>query len=465
MNDTLARILLAIAAFLFAALVMGVFAGSARGVVLCSVGLLCLAACRVKMAPAVPLDEIVPTPATAPAARRGVWRRTLDRLTGAPEARVGRSGAPAPGAPYGVCVLDEQFRILWCNGSAGGHFGIRPSSAIGLPAARVIFAEEFDSYLAARNFTRPLKLERHSGAIVSISLVPHLHSQWLLLSRDVTLETRTEVLRRDGVADALHELCTPVTVLAGHVDSLRRMRAGPRQGQDYLEFMEQQCRRMQATIGDLVRLWTLDSAPPPPIEERVDVPAVLAQIRADMEALSGGRHHIALYAQPGVGLYGSAAEIASAFGNLASNAIRYSPPGRAVWIVWRRTAEGAELSVEDNGIGIAKEHIPRLTERFYQVDRARSRAAGGTGLGLAIVKGILERYRATLEIESEPGRGSRFTARFPAGRVLIMTAPAMVDLNVLPAEVEIAEAETELSLPSPATIRLPDIGGKAPAPL
>jgi two-component system phosphate regulon sensor histidine kinase PhoR len=229
--------------------------------------------------------------------------------------------------------------------------------------------------------------------------------------------------------------------------------------------MEQQCRRMQATIGDLVRLWTLDSAPPPPVEQRVDVPAVLGQIRADMEALSGGRHHIALYAQPGIGLYGSAAEIASAFGNLASNAIRYTPPGGAVWLVWRRTGEGAELTVEDNGIGIAKEHIPRLTERFYQVDRAASRAAGGSGLGLAIVKGILERYRASLEIDSEPGRGSRFTAKFPAGRVLVMTQPVPVDLNVWPAEVEVAEPEVEVALPSPASIRLPDIGGKAPAPL
>jgi two-component system phosphate regulon sensor histidine kinase PhoR len=213
-----------------------------------------------------------------------------------------------------------------------------------------------------------------------------------------------------------------------------------------------------------VKLWSLDSAPPPPVEERVDVPAMLAQVRADMEALSGGRHHIAIDAQPGIGLYGSMVEIASAFGNLATNAIRYTPPGGAIWIVWRRTSDGAELTVEDNGIGIAKEHIPRLTERFYQVDRAASRAAGGTGLGLAIVKGILDRYRASLEIDSEPGRGSRFTAKFPAGRVLVMTKPELLDLDVWPAEDEAAEPET-VALPSPARLRLPEIGGKAPAPL
>jgi len=199
------------------------------------------------------------------------------------------------------------------------------------------------------------------------------------------------------------------------------------------------------------------------VEERVDVPGMLAQMRADLEALSGGRHHIAVNAQPGLGLYGSASEIASAFGNLATNAIRYTPKGGAIWIVWRQTGEGAELMVEDNGIGIAKEHLPRLTERFYQVDREQARAAGGSGLGLAIVKSILARYKATLEIDSEPGRGSRFSARFPAGRVLIMTTPALVDLNVWPAEQ--AELDAPANLPAPATMRLPDIGGKAPAPL
>src|SRR5688572_5864364 len=276
MNDTLARILLAIAAFLFAALVMGVFAGSARGVVLCSVGLLCLAACRIKMPSAVPVEATI-APMLAPRVKRSFWRRTLDRLAGAPEARSTRV-VPTPGAAYGVCVLDEEFRILWCNGPASTHFSIRPSAATGLPAARVVFAEEFDSYLAAGNFTQPLKLKTVGGNVLSISLVPHLHSQWLLLSRDVTLETRSEVLRRDGVADALHELCTPVTVLAGHVDTLRRVRTDQWRSSDHLQLMEQQCRRMQNTIGDLVRLWSLDSAPPPPAEERVDVPAVLARI-------------------------------------------------------------------------------------------------------------------------------------------------------------------------------------------
>jgi two-component system phosphate regulon sensor histidine kinase PhoR len=458
-SQNLTRTLLALAAFLLAALLMGAFAGAARGLVLCAVGLLCLTVCRMQL----PVGERA---LTAVPRRNGWWRRTLERLGWRAGREASMAGAGhAPGALYGVCVLDEGQCVLWCNGSAASHFGIAPLAATGLPVARLVFAQEFDAWLAARDFSRPLKLEtlRGGGTTLSISLVPHLHSQWLLLSRDVTRESRAEVLRRDGVADALHELCTPVTVLAGHLDGLRQLKRTPWRSFASLEAMEQQCRSMQATIGDLLKLWTLDSAPPP-VEERVDVGGVLAGIRADMEAVSGGRHHIALDAQGGVGLYGSAREIASAFRNLALNAIRYTPAGGAVWIVWRQTAAGAELTVEDNGIGIAKEHIPLLTERFYRVDREGSRAAGGSGLGLAIVHNILARHGATLAIDSEPGRGSCFSAKFPAGRVLTLTAslPAPVLLGAPVAE----EADdAPVSMPAPAAMRLPDIRGKAPAPL
>jgi two-component system phosphate regulon sensor histidine kinase PhoR len=215
---------------------------------------------------------------------------------------------------------------------------------------------------------------------------------------------------------------------------------------------------MQATIGNLVKLWSLDTAPGRLAEERIDVCAILAEVRADIEALSGGRHHIALDAQPGLGLYGCTAEIASVARNLAVNAVRYTPAGGAVWIVWRQTEAGAELAVEDNGIGIPQEHIPRITERFYRVDRERSRAAGGSGLGLAIVKGVLARHGAALDIASEPGGGSRFSARFPAGRVITITPPAL-GLETWAGHPE--EHDDPLPLPAPA-LRLPDIGAKAP---
>jgi two-component system phosphate regulon sensor histidine kinase PhoR len=154
--------------------------------------------------------------------------------------------------------------------------------------------------------------------------------------------------------------------------------------------------------------------------ERIAVAPLLERLRADAEALSAGRHAIGVAGTPTYDLLGAESELASAFGNLVSNAVRYTPAGGSVRLVWRDSPDGASFSVEDTGPGIAPEHIPRLTERFYRVDRSRSRETGGTGLGLAIVKHALARHQATLEIESELGRGSRFTAHFPPQR----TTPA-----------------------------------------
>jgi two-component system phosphate regulon sensor histidine kinase PhoR len=182
--------------------------------------------------------------------------------------------------------------------------------------------------------------------------------------------------------------------------------------------MSEQSKRMQRIIDDLLTLSMLESAPEPPQGERVDVALLLERTRVEAEALSAGRHRVALDAEPGFDLLGSESEIASAFGNLASNAIRYTPAGGEVRLVWRASPKGAEFAVEDTGAGIEAEHIPRLTERFYRVDRGRSRETGGTGLGLAIVKHALARHQAALDIESTLGKGSRFAAKFPARRVV-----------------------------------------------
>jgi two-component system phosphate regulon sensor histidine kinase PhoR len=186
--------------------------------------------------------------------------------------------------------------------------------------------------------------------------------------------------------------------------------------------MAEQSKRMQRIVDDLLTLSTLESAPSPSLDERVRVVPLLARLRADAVALSGGKHRIALDATGDFDLLGAEDEIASAFGNLVSNAIRYTPDGGEVRMSWRASDGAAEFAVEDSGVGFAPEHIPRLTERFYRVDRGRSRATGGTGLGLAIVKHILNRHQATLDIHSVPGKGSRFAVRFPARRVVPATA-------------------------------------------
>jgi two-component system, OmpR family, phosphate regulon sensor histidine kinase PhoR len=174
---------------------------------------------------------------------------------------------------------------------------------------------------------------------------------------------------------------------------------------------------MLRLVEDLLTLSSLESSPPPPMEESIDMRALLERLGAEARALSGGRHTIEVLGEARSQLSGSEKELSSAFGNLVSNAIRYTPAGGTVRLRWRSIPDGAEFEVEDTGIGIPPEHIPRLTERFYRVDRGRSRETGGTGLGLAIVKHALGRHGATLAVASQPGQGSRFSARFTGPRV------------------------------------------------
>jgi two-component system phosphate regulon sensor histidine kinase PhoR len=339
-------------------------------------------------------------------------RRQLARL-------LARSQQAGRALPYGVAIVDEEYRIVWCNDSCESHFGIDAEGDAGQPITNLVRQPEFVEYVAARDFSAPLELKtaRADGLVLSIQFVPYVESQYLLLSRDITQGIRVETMRRDFVANVSHELRTPLTVLVGFLETVRELKLDPERSRDYLNLMSEQSKRMQRIIDDLLTLSMLESAPEPQ-GERVDVSLLLERIRVEAEALSAGRHQIVLDAESGFDLLGAESEIASAFSNLASNAVRYTPAGGKVRLVWRASDGGAEFAVEDTGAGIEPEHIPRLTERFYRVDRGRSRETGGTGLGLAIVKHALARHQATLEIESTLGSGSRFTARFPARRVV-----------------------------------------------
>jgi len=329
--------------------------------------------------------------------------------------------------PDGVVILDAQNRIEWCNEGASRHFGLDRHADLGRPVINLVRQPEFADYIEAEDYAHaiPLHSEHGGGLSLSVQVIPYGEAQKLLLSRDITRLEKVETTRRDFVANVSHELRTPLTVLAGFLETVRELKLDPQRTRDYMNLMAEQARRMQRIVDDLLALSTLESSPEPSSEERVNVQGLLARVKADADALSGGRHRITLEAMEGFDIAGAESEIASAFGNLASNAVRYTPEGGTVRLIWRASQEGAEFTVEDSGVGIEPQHVPRLTERFYRVDRGRSRETGGTGLGLAIVKHALLRHQATLDIQSEPGKGSRFSARFPAARVIpAATRPA-----------------------------------------
>lgn len=332
---------------------------------------------------------------------------------------VGRWREAGQALPDGVVILNDENRIEWCNEVAEGHFGLNARGDVGQPITNLVRHPNFVAYASAGDFAKPVQIRAgNSGRVLlAVQLIPYGEDRKLLLSRDITQLEMLETTRRDFVANVSHELRTPLTVLSGFLETVRELKLDPQRTRDYLRLMEEQTRLMQRLVDDLLTLSTIESAPEPSRDEHVGMSRLLAKLKADAEALSGGRHRITLDGVEGYDLTGSEGEISSAFGNLVSNAIRYTPTGGEVRLVWRASPDGAQFTVEDTGIGIEAHHIPRLTERFYRVDRGRSRETGGTGLGLAIVKHALLRHQGTLEVQSEPGRGSRFTASFPARRI------------------------------------------------
>ena len=342
-------------------------------------------------------------------------RRELARL-------MVRSRRGAQALPYGVAVLDAEYRMDWCNDAAREHLGLDPERDRRQPIVNVVRAPEFVDYLRAGEFAEALRLKSPGSArTLALQIVSFGDEEHILLSQDVTGSERVEAMRRDFVANVSHELRTPLTVLAGFLETIQDLKLDASRVRDYVSLMAPQAARMKRLIDDLLTLSALEHAPAPPDAERVALRPLLERVRAEAEALSAGRHRISLEAAGADDLLGAEGELASAFVNLATNAVRYTPAGGEIRICWRsgtRLADGgAEFSVEDTGIGIDPEHLPRLTERFYRVDRGRSRETGGTGLGLSIVKHALARHQAMLAIESTPGKGSRFIARFPAARL------------------------------------------------
>jgi two-component system phosphate regulon sensor histidine kinase PhoR len=281
---------------------------------------------------------------------------------------------------------------------------------------------DFIQYLSARRFEEPLLIEK-MGSASNLSLLlqifPFAENHRLLLAQDVTDLRKAEAMRRDFVANVSHEMRTPLTVMMGFLETMQNLELERKQEKEYLDLMMFQSHRMKSLVEDLLTLANLESnALPAPAKPILVSGSVFAYLRSDADALSQGRHTFHFESDPLLSLLGDEQEILSAFGNLISNAIRYTPDGGEIWILWGRDAKGQGIfSVRDSGPGISSEHLPRLTERFYRVDRSRSRDTGGTGLGLAIVKHIASRHQAQLQIESMVGIGSQFTLVFPAERI------------------------------------------------
>ncbi|WP_412478931.1 phosphate regulon sensor histidine kinase PhoR [Azonexus sp. IMCC34839] len=320
----------------------------------------------------------------------------------------------------GVVLLDNANHILFSNTTAETQLGISVRTDRGLPITNLVRQPEFVAYLDAVDFAKPLILrsDRNDGSVYSIHVIPYAGTRRLMQVKDVTQADRLDQMRRDFVANVSHELRTPLTVLAGFLETLQEIELEAADRKHYLGLMAEQSARMQSIVQDLLTLSSIESAPPPN-NDPIDMATLLDKLKRDAEALSGGRHNIVLESDGHGDLRGAEPELVSAFANLVTNAVRYTPEGGTIRIQWQATPQGAEFAVQDNGIGIDPKHLPRLTERFYRVDRGRSRDSGGTGLGLAIVKHSLNRHQAQLEIKSTLGQGSRFAAKFPASRVVL----------------------------------------------
>ena len=324
-------------------------------------------------------------------------------------------------SPNGILMLDDQDQIEWCNEIAERFFGLNFKRDVLQRINFLIRRPEFIQYLNKRQFEDPLLLER-MGVDANLSLMiqafPFGQKRHLLLVQDVTDLQKADAMRRDFVANVSHEMRTPITVLMGFLETIQSLDIDKEQREQYFEMMMSQAQRMKSLVEDLLTLANLEANTLPAPLQTIKIDTLMALVKNDAEALSQGHHALNFEIASPCNLMGEEREVLSAFSNLVSNAIRYTPDVGAITAKWTVNNQGqGEFSVTDTGPGIASEHLSRLTERFYRVDRSRSRDTGGTGLGLAIVKHIANRHQAQLLIESTPGKGSTFTLRFPSDRI------------------------------------------------
>ncbi len=323
-------------------------------------------------------------------------------------------------SPNGIVMLDDQDQIEWCNAIAEQFLGLQFKRDALQRIHYIVRKPEFVQYMMSRQYEEPVVLEKMGSAsslILRLQVFPYSENRRLILIQDITDLSKAEAMRRDFVANVSHEMRTPLTVMMGFLETVQTLELPPEQKAQYLEMMMDQGKRMKNLVEDLLTLANLEANTQPAPMNSISMSYLMSLIKNDAYALSQGKHSLNFDLKTPCNLLGEEREVLSAFSNLVSNAIRYTPNVGSVSATWSVNAAGeGEFSVTDTGPGISPEHIPRLTERFYRIDRSRSRETGGTGLGLAIVKHVANRHQANLVIESTPGRGSTFTLRFPPAR-------------------------------------------------
>ncbi len=378
---------------------------------------------------------------------RGVWAevahrtqrllRQREQQAASAEQRLQYFLQAIQASPNGVTLLDAQGRIEWCNATASGHLGLDVVRDLKQHIVHLVRDPVFARYFALREHHSDVVMEGRASAVaqapkLSVQLHTYGDGQQLLLTRDITSVTLADAMRRDFVANVSHEIRTPLTVLSGFVETLQSISLPEQERQHYLALMAVQAARMQSLVEDLLTLSQLDGGLPPGLQDKVNLPDLMARVAADAHALSavlsgqeqgeqGPVHRLVFEPAPLWSLLGVEAELFSAMSNLVSNAVRYTPSGGVIRVAWHRTLEGVNFSVSDTGPGISPEHLPRLSERFYRVDRSRSRETGGTGLGLAIAKHVVQRHGGELRIQSVVGKGSTFELSFPMSRMEALT--------------------------------------------
>jgi len=321
--------------------------------------------------------------------------------------------------PNGVVILNAQREIVWFNRMAARLLNLRRTADLGMRIENLLREPQFVRYLAGQDYSNPVVIRPTTGedCYLSMQVAPYGDGQLLLLVSDVSRQMRLEAVRRDFVANASHELRSPLTVISGYLETLGQDPALDADLQGPVAEMRRQAERMTAIIRDLLELSRLEESDEVTGGELIDIAALLALLRKDVLARPAHPRDVRVRVDSQAPLMGDEPEIHSAFSNLVDNAAKYTAVDGSIEMRWWVDEDGGHFAVSDTGMGIPPEHIPRLTERFYRVDAGRSRSTGGSGLGLAIVKHVLQRHGATLEVQSTLGAGSTFTCHFPAERI------------------------------------------------